>query len=104
MSMGVSEGVSTPTPSVSSTADIASMFNEYFASMFSTKDHPDQTPTEPEPSDHTLCDVSFTMEDVSEQCSPGAEAAAVFACYSRIKHQLLLLDKGAENDSLVSEK
>ena len=66
MSRGVGEGVSTPTRTASSPADIASMFNEYFTSVFSTKDHPDPTPTEPEPLDPALCDVSFTTEDVSE--------------------------------------
>ncbi|XP_068739481.1 uncharacterized protein [Montipora capricornis] len=54
MSMGVGEGVSTPSHTASSLADIASMFNEYFTSVFSTKDHPDPTPTETEPSDHAL--------------------------------------------------
>ena len=64
MSMGVGEGVSTPTRTALSPADIASMFNEYFTS--STKDHPDPTPTETESLDHALCDISFTTEDVSE--------------------------------------
>ena len=66
MSMGVDKGVSTPTRTASSPADIASMFNEYFTSVFSTKEHSDPTPTEPKPSDHALCDVSLTTEDVSE--------------------------------------
>ena len=65
MSMGVGEGVLTPTRTASSPAHIASMFNEYFTSMFSTNDHSDPTPTEPKPSDHALCDISLTMEDVS---------------------------------------
>ena len=64
--MGVGKGVSTPTRTASSPADIASMFNEYFTSVFSTKEHSDPTPTEPKPSDHALCDVSLTTEDVSE--------------------------------------
>ena len=42
------------------------MFNEYYTAVFSTKDHQEPTQTEPEPSDRTLCDVSFTTEDVSE--------------------------------------
>ena len=67
ISMGVGEGVSTPTRTASTPADIASMFNDYFTSVFSAaEDHPVPTPSEPTPSDHALCDVSFTTADILE--------------------------------------
>ena len=62
--MDVGEEVLAPTRTASTPAEIASMFNDYFTSVFRTaEDHPVPKPSEPTPLDHALCDISFTTED-----------------------------------------